>query len=115
MDGNDVETVRATAVEAVDRARAGDGPSVIEAQTLRMLGPAIHDPADYVPRELLATWEARDPVIGYRRKLSESGVSEAELAGIDQRCRAEVEDAVAFAEGSPWPDPATVADGVYAG
>jgi pyruvate dehydrogenase E1 component alpha subunit len=114
VDGNDVETVRAAAVEAVDRARAGDGPSLIEAQTLRMLGHAVHDGAEYVPRELLATWEARDPVVGYRRKLVEAGVSDEALTEIEQRCRAEVEDAVAFAESSPWPDPATVTHGVYA-
>jgi pyruvate dehydrogenase E1 component alpha subunit len=115
VDGNEVEVVHAAAAAAVDRARAGDGPSLIEAQTLRMLGHAIHDPADYVPRELLATWEARDPVMGYRRKLAESGVSGEALDNIDRRCKAEVEDAVAFAEASPWPDPATVTRGVYAG
>ena len=114
VDGNDVETVHAAAAEAVDRARAGDGPSLIEAQTLRMLGHAVHDGAEYVPRELLATWEARDPVLGYRRKLAEAGVSDEALTKIEQRCRAEVEDAVAFAESSPWPDPATVTHGVYA-
>ena len=114
IDGNDVEVVHAAAVEAVTRARAGDGPSLIEAQTLRMLGHAVHDGAEYVPRELLATWEARDPVIGYRRTLAESGVSETQLAEVERRCRDEVEDALAFAESSPWPDPATVTDGVYA-
>ena len=54
---------------AVERARTGGGPSLIEAQTLRMLGHAVHDGAEYVPRELLAAWEARDPVVGFRRKL----------------------------------------------
>ena len=62
VDGNDVEAVHAAARAAVERARSGGGPSLIEAQTLRMLGHAIHDGAEYVPRELLATWEARDPV-----------------------------------------------------
>jgi pyruvate dehydrogenase E1 component alpha subunit len=114
VDGNDVEGVHAAALEAVARARAGDGPSLIEAQTLRMLGHAVHDGAEYVPRELLAAWEARDPVSAYRRTLAGSGASEAQLADIEQRCRDEVEDAVAFAESSPWPDPATVTDGVYA-
>ena len=114
VDGNDVETVHAAAAEAVDRARAGDGPSLIEAQTLRMLGHAVHDGAEYVPRELLAAWEARDPVIGFRRKLSAEGIGDEQLDEIERRCREEVEDAVAFAEASPWPDPATVTDGVYA-
>ena len=89
-------------------------PSLIEAHTLRMLGHAVHDGAEYVPRELLAEWEARDPVIGYRRKLAAIGVSEEQLEAIDRRCRAEVVDAVTSAEASPWPDPATVTRGVYA-
>jgi TPP-dependent pyruvate/acetoin dehydrogenase alpha subunit len=98
----------------VQRARAGGGPSLIEAHTLRMLGHAVHDGAEYVPRELLAEWEDRDPVIGYRRTLAASGASAQQLDEIDRRCREEVEDAVAFAETSPWPDPANVARGVYA-
>jgi pyruvate dehydrogenase E1 component alpha subunit len=114
VDGNDVEAVQAVAREAVDRARAGDGPSLIEAETLRMLGHAVHDGAEYVSRELLASWEARDPVISYRRTLADAGVHQEQLAEIDRRCKAEVEDAVAFAEASAWPDPATVTDGVYA-
>jgi TPP-dependent pyruvate/acetoin dehydrogenase alpha subunit len=114
VDGNDVEAVHGVANAAVQRARAGDGPSLIEAHTLRMLGHAIHDGAEYVPRELLAAWEARDPVIGYRRKLAAAGAATKQLDEIDRRCREEVEDAVAFAEASPWPDPSTVTHGVYA-
>jgi TPP-dependent pyruvate/acetoin dehydrogenase alpha subunit len=114
VDGNDVEAVRAVAAAAVERARQGVGASLIEAHTLRMLGHAVHDGAEYVPRELLATWEARDPVLGYRRRLAAEGVSENDLDAIDRRCRTEIEDAVAFAEASPWPDAATVTQGVYA-
>jgi pyruvate dehydrogenase E1 component alpha subunit len=114
VDGNDVEAVHAVAIAAVQRARAGGGPSLIEAHTLRMLGHAVHDGAEYVPRELLAEWEARDPVIGYRRTLAVSGASATQLDEIDRRCREEVEDAVAFAEASPWPDPSAVTRGVYA-
>jgi TPP-dependent pyruvate/acetoin dehydrogenase alpha subunit len=114
IDGNDVEAVYAAACEAVERARAGGGPTLIETQTLRMLGHAVHDGAEYVPRELLAEWEARDPVSRHRRNLTAIGVSEEQLETIDRRCRAEVLDAVTFAEASPWPDPATVTRGVYA-
>lgn len=114
VDGNDVEVMYAAAAIAVERARAGGGTTLIEAQTLRMLGHAVHDGAEYVPRELLARWEARDPVACYRRTLAGLGVSEDQLGMIERRCRAEVEDAVAFAEASPWPDPATVTRGVYA-
>jgi TPP-dependent pyruvate/acetoin dehydrogenase alpha subunit len=114
VDGNDVEAVYAVARAAVDRARAGGGPTLIEAQTMRMLGHAVHDGAEYVPRELLAQWEARDPLRVYREKLTANGTSIEQLEAVDRRCRAEVEDAVAFAESSPWPDPATVTHGVYA-
>jgi pyruvate dehydrogenase E1 component alpha subunit len=114
VDGNDVEAVHAAAMAAVQRARTGDGPSLIEARTLRMLGHAVHDGAEYVPRELLAEWEARDPVSGYRRKLAAAAATAEQLDEIDRRCREEVEDALAFAEASPWPDPSTVTRDVYA-
>jgi len=114
VDGNDVEQVYAAACAAVQRARAGAGPSLIEAHTLRMQGHAVHDGAEYVPRELLAAWEARDPVSCYRRKLAAAPATTDRLDDIERRCRQEVEDAVAFAEASPWPDPSTVTRGVYA-
>jgi pyruvate dehydrogenase E1 component alpha subunit len=114
VDGNDVEAVYAVAVAAVDRARGGGGPTLIEATTMRMLGHAIHDAAEYVPRDLLATWEARDPVSRFRQKVESEGVSAAELDAIVRRCHAEIDEALAFAEASPWPDPRTVTEGVYA-
>ncbi len=116
VDGNDVEAVYAVVQEAVDRARRGEGPTLIEAKTMRMLGHAIHDGAEYVPRELLAEWELRDPVKRYRQRLLDAGITdETELAEIAQRVEVEIADAVAYAEASPLPDPATVEQGVYAG
>jgi pyruvate dehydrogenase E1 component alpha subunit len=115
VDGNDVEAVHAVAHEAVRRARGGGGPTLIEATTLRMLGHAVHDGAEYVPRELLAEWAARDPVGLCRQRLLAAAIADvAALDAIVQRCEAEVEDAMAFAEASPWPDPARVLDDVYA-
>jgi pyruvate dehydrogenase E1 component alpha subunit len=115
VDGNDVEAVYATVADAVERARSGGGPTLVEAKTMRMLGHAIHDGAEYVPRELLAEWEQRDPVACYEdRLLAEGTASEADVQAIRRRCEAEVDDAIAYAESSPWPDPATVMDGVYA-
>jgi pyruvate dehydrogenase E1 component alpha subunit len=68
-----------------------------------------------VPRELLATWEARDPVQRYRAFLCEQGVTdEDELEELTRRVEVEITDAIARAEASPLPDPATVLDGVYA-
>jgi len=115
VDGNDVEAVYAVVRAALDRARSGGGPTLIEAKTMRMLGHAIHDGAEYVPRALLAEWEARDPLVRYEaRLLAERVTDRAELDEIGQRCAVEVEDAVAYAEASPWPDPGTVMEGVYA-
>lgn len=115
VDGNDVEAVYAAVSDAVARARRGDGPTLIESRTMRMLGHAIHDGAEYVPPELLAEWQARDPIKRFTARLLDDGLADrAELDEIDHRCVVEVEDAIDFAESSPWPDPAHVTHGVYA-
>lgn len=115
VDGNDVEAVYAATKVAVNRARSGGGPTLVEAKTMRMMGHAIHDGADYVPRELLAEWEARDPVRIYAERLvAKAVVDEVELDEIKHRCTVEITDAIEFAEASPFPDPATVTEGVYA-
>lgn len=115
VDGNDVEAVYAVTHAAIVRARAGGGPTLIEAKTMRMLGHAIHDGAEYVPAELLAEWEKRDPVARYRQKLLASGITDAiELDEITQRATVEVVAAIEAAEASPLPDPSGVAYGVYA-
>jgi pyruvate dehydrogenase E1 component alpha subunit len=115
VDGNDVEAVYSVVAEAAARARRCGGPTLIEARTMRMLGHAIHDGAEYVPPELLAEWEARDPVYTYAARLLAQGVGDqAELDEIRVRCEVEVTDAIEFAEASPLPDPATVEVGVYA-
>lgn len=115
VDGNDVQAVYASACAAVERARTGGGPTLLEMKTMRMLGHAIHDGAEYVPAELLAEWEARDPVVRYeQRLLDEAVLDRVEMDEIGQRCALEVTDAIEFAESSPFPDPATVLEGVYA-
>lgn len=115
VDGNDVEAVYTVVSEAVTRARAGQGPTLIEAKTMRMLGHAIHDGAEYVPPELLAEWAAKDPLARYGAALQDTGVADAvELEEIGARCEREIEDAIAFAEASPWPQPETITQGVYA-
>ncbi|MCY3899981.1 MAG: thiamine pyrophosphate-dependent dehydrogenase E1 component subunit alpha [Caldilineaceae bacterium] len=115
VDGNDVEAVYAATCEAVDRARQGGGPSLIEAKTMRMLGHAIHDGAEYVPRELLAKWEKKDPIARFQGKLLADEVADIEeLNEIRQRAAVEIEDAIEFAESSPYPDPETVEEGIYA-
>ena len=115
VDGNDVEAVYVATCEAVDRARQGGGPSLIEAKTMRMLGHAIHDGAEYVPRELLEKWEKKDPISRYQAKLLAEGVADKEeLDEIRQRAAVEIEDAIEFAETSPYPDPDSVEEGIYA-
>lgn len=115
VDGNDVLAVREVTQEAAERARGDGGPTLIEAVTMRMMGHAIHDGADYVPPELLAEWEERDPLRLYEQHLmAESIADPVELDEIGFRCQTEVADAIAFAEASPMPDAATVSDGVYA-
>lgn len=114
VDGNDVHAVLAATADAVARARVGAGPTLIEAHTMRLLGHAVHDGAEYVPPALLAEWTARDPLRLARERLLANGVTEADIAAVDARCEAEVEDAFAFAFASPWPDPGRVTDGVYA-
>ena len=115
VDGNDVESVYAATSAAVERARSGGGASLIEAHTLRMLGHAVHDGAEYVPRELLAEWEARDPVIGYRAQACRESVcprnnSRRSIGAAGPKSWTPS----TLAEASPWPDPATVTRGVYA-
>jgi TPP-dependent pyruvate/acetoin dehydrogenase alpha subunit len=70
VDGNDVVAVYTAAKEAVDRARNGEGPILIEVKTFRRLGHAQHDPAEYVPKEMRAYWEARDPILLYEKFLT---------------------------------------------
>ena len=115
VDGNDVEAVYDAASRMLERARQGAGPGLIEAKTMRMLGHAIHDGAEYVPPDLLADWEKRDPVRAYRTKLEAApDVSDAALQAADARVDREIEEALAFAEASDYPAADTVLDGVYA-
>jgi TPP-dependent pyruvate/acetoin dehydrogenase alpha subunit len=115
VDGNDVEAVYAVTKEAIERARSGGGPTLIEAKTMRMMGHAIHDGAEYVPRELLAEWEAKDPVERFTARILQSGIAdEVELEEIRNRAAVEIEDAIEHADASPMPDASTVTEGVYA-
>ena len=101
--------------EAVDRARGGGGPTLIEVKTFRMRGHAEHDDAFYVPKELIATWEARDPIRCLADYLESRGLmDEAERQEVHQTVSREIDEAVQWAEQSPMPDPATQAQGVYA-
>jgi TPP-dependent pyruvate/acetoin dehydrogenase alpha subunit len=114
VDGNDVAAVYQTAKEAVDRCRSGDGPVLIEAKTMRMKGHAQHDPAEYVPKEMFAYWQARDPIVRYETYLKENKIWDAKTkADLDARIEKELKDDLEFAEKSPFPPPELAEQGVY--
>ena len=100
VDGNDVVAVWRTTREAVERAREGDGPVLIEAKTMRMTGHAQHDAAEYVPREMFEYWKARDPLDRCTRNISAritSGTRQTK-AEIDARIERELAEDLEFAE-----------------
>jgi pyruvate dehydrogenase E1 component alpha subunit len=115
VDGTDVLSVYDATSEAVARARAGEGPSLIEGVTMRMHGHAEHDPADYVPREMLEEWQKRDPVVLFENVLLEHGIIDEETASkTREAARQKAIEARKKALADPLPDPATVEQGVYA-
>jgi TPP-dependent pyruvate/acetoin dehydrogenase alpha subunit len=104
IDGMNVEAVREAAETAVARARAGEGPTLLEIRTYRYFGHGASDHRPYRTREEEQDWWTRCPVAGYRLKLIAQGVAtEAELAGVEQEIANEVAAGVAFAEASPDP------------
>ncbi|MFQ5341537.1 MAG: thiamine pyrophosphate-dependent dehydrogenase E1 component subunit alpha [Anaerolineae bacterium] len=114
VDGNDVLAVYEATEAAVERARRGDGPTLIECKTMRMRGHAAHDNAEYVPPEMLEEWAQKDPIHRYEQALQERGIlTPATQQEINQRVTADVEEAQSFAEQSSLPDPADLEKGVY--
>ena len=114
VDGNDVVAVYSTAKEAVERARAGEGPILIEAKTFRRRGHAQHDPAEYVPAEQRAHWEKRDPIALYEKFLTEQKLLDAKSKKqIEDKLNALLEKDREFAENSPMPPAETADQGVY--
>jgi pyruvate dehydrogenase E1 component alpha subunit len=115
VDGTDVLTVFREAHRAIEKARSGEGPTLLELVTLRMEGHAVHDDAFYVPRELLEAYSKKDPIERYRRWLKENGildeVAEDELSADVKRL---LNDAIKKAEQSPLPDPGEALTEVYA-
>jgi TPP-dependent pyruvate/acetoin dehydrogenase alpha subunit len=103
VDGNDVDAVYAVARAAIDRARDGDGPSLIEALTYRHGGHSRADPGKYRPDDEVAAWKARDPIPAYRTVLETSGVATAELDAIEAETHAAVADAETIARAAPEP------------
>jgi TPP-dependent pyruvate/acetoin dehydrogenase alpha subunit len=114
IDGNDVLEVYTTVREAVDRSRSGNGPSIIEAMTMRIDGHAIHDAADYVPVQLTEQWKQRDPILLAEEQLRGIGVPQSSIAEWKTEAVDRVAQAAKVAREAPKPDPSTLLDGVYA-
>ena len=112
VDGTDVLAVYREAKRAIEKAREGGGPTLIESLTLRMEGHAVHDDAFYVPKELFEEWARRDPIERFRSWLRENAeLSDGEEDEITGGVKKLLNDALQRAEESPLPDPSTLARG----
>ena len=106
VDGNDLWAVYAAAHDAVERARGGGGPTLLECRTYRHYGHSKGDPAPYRPKEEVDAWLARDPLKLARSRLLDDGVSEEQIATAEGSAQALIEQAVERARAAPYPDPA---------
>ncbi|HVV61085.1 MAG TPA: thiamine pyrophosphate-dependent dehydrogenase E1 component subunit alpha [Pseudolabrys sp.] len=114
IDGNDADVVYRTARAAYDKARAGEGPSLIECLTYRHSGHSRADPAKYRPEGELDRWKQRDPIKIYRERLQQFGVAEKVIADIDADVRREVDEATEKCKAAPMPPLDILTTDVYA-
>jgi pyruvate dehydrogenase E1 component alpha subunit len=114
VDGNDADAVFIAATAALDTARRGDGPSLIEAQTYRHHGHSRADPGTYRPKEEIDAWMERDPIPMYHQRLLHLGVGEEQLTAISQRVAAAVDTATEEATAGDLPDLAAIYTDVWA-
>jgi acetoin:2,6-dichlorophenolindophenol oxidoreductase subunit alpha len=105
VDGNDLWAVRAAALEAVENARSGAGPTLLECQTYRHYGHSKSDPATYRPKEEVDNWLARDPLDRARNRLLESELEERQVAAAEKEAHERIDRAIAAALAAPFPDP----------
>lgn len=114
-DGNDVLAVYEATQKAVERARKGEGPTLLECKTYRQKGHSRVDPARYRPKEEVEEWLARDPIERLKTKLWKSGVlTDSEIQQIEKEALDKVEEAVKFAVESPYPTPEEALEDIYA-
>ncbi|WP_373047130.1 pyruvate dehydrogenase (acetyl-transferring) E1 component subunit alpha [Vulgatibacter sp.] len=115
VDGMDVVAVEEAARRVVARVRGGGGPSFLELHTYRFRAHSMFDPELYRPKAEVEAWRKRDPIVRFVARLRDEGLLDDEtLRGIEEGAAAEIEAAVAFAEESPWEDPATLERHLYA-
>ncbi|NVJ46057.1 MAG: pyruvate dehydrogenase (acetyl-transferring) E1 component subunit alpha [Cytophagia bacterium] len=114
VDAMNPENVHVAVEEAADRARRGDGPTLLEFRTYRYKGHSMSDPAKYRTKEELQEYKDRDPIEYVKSKIIDNKwATEEELKNIDVKIKAEVEESVKFAEESPYPDPSEAFKDVY--
>ena len=114
VDGNDAMAVHEAVSRAVEHARAGKGPYLLECKTFRMTGHSAHDAADYVPSKLRDQWTAKDPITRLERQMIEHNwASQTDLDRLHAEIRDEVDQAIEWAENSPYPDPSELLEDVY--
>jgi pyruvate dehydrogenase E1 component alpha subunit len=114
VDGNDADEVFRAANAAYEKARAGDGPSLIECMTYRHSGHSRADPAKYRPEGELEKWKERDPIKIYRERLKAFGVADEVIAGIDTEVKREVDEATEKCKAAPMPPAELLTTDVYA-
>jgi pyruvate dehydrogenase E1 component alpha subunit/2-oxoisovalerate dehydrogenase E1 component alpha subunit len=116
VDGNDVLAVYEAAKRAVDRARRGEGVTLLEVKTFRIKGHAEHDNQSYVPQEIIDEWRGKDPIDRFEQALIENGIAQvSDFEAIQQRVRREVDAATDEAERSPMPAGHEAALGLFKG
>jgi len=114
VDGNDALAVYGAARRAVERARAGEGPTLVEAKTFRLRGHAAHDNQSYVAKEVLDQWRRRDPIDNFEKQLLKNNVATAaEIDAVNQRVNALLDEDLAWTESQPPPQPEEALGGVY--
>lgn len=114
VDGNDVFAVYEASQRAMAWARAGKGPYLLECKTFRMTGHSAHDPAEYVPKHLYEQWAKKDPILRLEKlMIRKRWADRAAIDRVHAEIRGEVDQAVEWAENSPYPDPSELLDHVY--
>jgi TPP-dependent pyruvate/acetoin dehydrogenase alpha subunit len=116
VDGNDVVAVYHAAKKAIDHARSGGGPSLVEFKTFRMTGHSAHDDAGYVPDEMFEEWKKKDPIVRYETSLLEERVvTRDDIERMQKEIDAIIDDAVEWAENEPYPTAGDLTKNVYHG
>ena len=114
VDGNDVEAVHAAAVTAIERARTGEGPSLVECKTYRWEGHSVFPRPDPRPAQEIEDWRKRDPIAALLQVLLDNGILDADgQSQIEEEVAALIDEAESFARSSPLPDPETAFDDIY--